>query len=252
MDLHYSLVEHSFGCGDLCSSQVAHQIGFVQFVRALLVCSANGNVLLRGKFTSGCEVEDTNKIYSILKDGFNFKHFKLTSLSTQFLMIGVGRSIMDNQSSLEFDSDESDLDLQAENYEENGKMEDDLQKNLDFCVNEDEKMAEQSGGSLSLNADLLEPYVGMEFNSRDEAREFYAAYGGRIGFTIRIHHNRRSRVNNQVIGQDFVCSKEGFRAKKYIYRKDSSFPTTYHPRGLPSNDKASSKRWNKVGCHQIC
>ncbi|KAK6255382.1 hypothetical protein SCA6_016687 [Theobroma cacao] len=129
--------------------------------------------------------------------------------------------MMDNQSSLEFDSDESDLDVRAE---EHGQMEDVLQKNLDFCVSEDEKLAEQSGGSLSHITDALEPYMGMEFNSRDEAREFYAAYGRRTGFTVRIHHNRRSRVNNQVIGQDFVCSKEGFRAKKYIYRKDRVLP----------------------------
>ncbi|EOY04861.1 Far-red impaired responsive family protein isoform 1 [Theobroma cacao] len=137
-----------------------------------------------------------------------------------FLQSTIG-SMMDNQSSLEFDSDESDLDVRAE---EHGQMEDVLQKNLDFCVSEDEKLAEQSGGSLSHITDALEPYMGMEFNSRDEAREFYAAYGRRTGFTVRIHHNRRSRVNNQVIGQDFVCSKEGFRAKKYIYRKDRVLP----------------------------
>ncbi|XVF65573.1 hypothetical protein PTKIN_Ptkin09bG0259500 [Pterospermum kingtungense] len=131
---------------------------------------------------------------------------------------------MDNLSTLQFDSDESDLDLQAENYEEHGKMEDDLQKDFDFSVDEDKKIVEQSGGSVSLNANTVERYVGMEFNSRDEAREFYVAYGRRTGFTVRIHHNRRSRVNNQVIGQDFVCSKEGFRAKKYIYRKDRVLP----------------------------
>ncbi|XVF29368.1 hypothetical protein REPUB_Repub15cG0115100 [Reevesia pubescens] len=112
---------------------------------------------------------------------------------------------MDNVSSLEFDSYESDLDVQAENYEEHGKMEDEIQKILDFCVSEDEKVAELSGGSLSLNADKLEPYTGMEFNSRDEAREFYAAYGRRTGFTVCIHHNR-------------------FRAKKYIHRKDRVLP----------------------------
>lgn len=70
----------------------------------------------------------------------------------------------------------------------------------------------------------MEPYIGMEFRSRDAAQEFYIAYGRRIGFTVRIHHNRRSRINNVVIGQDFVCSKEGFREKKYMYRKDRVLP----------------------------
>lgn len=131
---------------------------------------------------------------------------------------------MENASSNGFDSDESDLDLQFESYGEHERIEKERPNNLDFCVGEDDNMVEQSAEELSSNVEALEPYVGMEFNSRDEAREFYVTYGRNIGFTIRIHHNRRSRVNNQVIGQDFVCSKEGFRAKKYVYRKDRVLP----------------------------
>lgn len=129
---------------------------------------------------------------------------------------------MDNQSIHGVDSDESDLDMQTENYE-CGRIEDELPNNLDFCVGEDDKITEQSIG-LPINAEGLDPCTGMEFDSRDAAREFYIAYGRQTGFTVRIHHNRRSRVNNQVIGQDFVCSKEGFRAKKYAYRKDRVLP----------------------------
>ncbi|KAG8655458.1 protein FAR1-RELATED SEQUENCE 3 isoform X1 [Manihot esculenta] len=129
---------------------------------------------------------------------------------------------MDSQSGHGFGSDESDLDMQAEAYE-CGSIDDELPNNLDFCTSEDDSISEQSVG-LPINSEGLEPYVGMEFKSRDEAREFYISYGRRTGFTVRIHHNRRSRVNNQVIGQDFVCSKEGFRAKKYVYRKDRVLP----------------------------
>ncbi|KAJ6908612.1 hypothetical protein NC651_018873 [Populus alba x Populus x berolinensis] len=130
--------------------------------------------------------------------------------------------IMDKQSVHGFDSNESDLDLQGEAYECE-RIEDELQDNLDFCVDEDDKTSVQCI-ELAVNAEGLEPCVGMEFNSRDEAREFYISYGRCTGFTVRIHHNRRSRVNNQVIGQDFVCSKEGFRAKKYVHRKDRILP----------------------------
>ncbi|XP_044501264.1 protein FAR1-RELATED SEQUENCE 12-like isoform X2 [Mangifera indica] len=87
-----------------------------------------------------------------------------------------------------------------------------------------DKILEQSFQSLPSVGDDVEPYIGMEFKSRDDARKFYVAYGRRTGFTVRIHHNRRSRINNMVIGQDFVCSKEGFREKKYIYRKDRVLP----------------------------
>ncbi|PSS35856.1 Protein FAR1-RELATED SEQUENCE like [Actinidia chinensis var. chinensis] len=131
---------------------------------------------------------------------------------------------MENAISNGFDSDESDLDVQAESDGEHEHIENEHPDDSEFYVGENDRMIEQSVGELSSTVEALEPYVGMEFNSRDEAREFYVAYGRHIGFTVRIHHNRRSRVNHQVIGQDFVCSKEGFRAKKYVYRKDRLLP----------------------------
>ncbi|CAN6725429.1 unnamed protein product [Malus baccata var. baccata] len=93
---------------------------------------------------------------------------------------------MDNQSIHGFDSDESDLDMHAEAYEHKEGIEDLLSENLGLC-------------SWSL--------------TRDKAREFYVAYGRRSGFTVWIHHNRH-----------FVCSKEGFRAQKYVHRKDRVLP----------------------------
>ncbi|XP_019448280.1 PREDICTED: protein FAR1-RELATED SEQUENCE 5-like isoform X2 [Lupinus angustifolius] len=129
----------------------------------------------------------------------------------------------DHQSSLGFDSDDSDLDMQVEISENHEKV-DVFSENLELCAGEGERYAEQPVADITADAEALEPFIDMEFNSREEAREFYIAYGRRIGFTVRIHHNRRSRVNNQVIGQDFVCSKEGFRAKKYVHRKDRVLP----------------------------
>ncbi|RZB62790.1 Protein FAR1-RELATED SEQUENCE 5 isoform E [Glycine soja] len=120
-------------------------------------------------------------------------------------------------------TDDSDLDMQAEISDKHEKV-DEFSKNLEICGGEDEMFVEQPVADISTDIEAVEPFIGMEFNSREEAREFYIAYGRRIGFTVRIHHNRRSRVNNQVIGQDFVCSKEGFRAKKYLHRKDRVLP----------------------------
>ncbi|XP_028757202.1 protein FAR1-RELATED SEQUENCE 5 isoform X2 [Neltuma alba] len=128
--------------------------------------------------------------------------------------------MMDHQSGRGFDSDESVFDMQAEISEKPDKL-DKLSQNLDFFSGEDE----QSVADTLESAETSEPFVGMEFNSRDEARDFYIAYDRQIGFAVRIHHNRRSRVNNQVIGQDFVCSKEGFHGKKYVYRKDRVLPS---------------------------
>lgn len=128
--------------------------------------------------------------------------------------------MMDHQSGQGFDSDGSDFDVLAEISEKHEKVEDEFTNNLELCTGEDEKFVEQPVA----DSDTLEPFIGMQFNSREEAREFYNGHGRRIGFTVRIHHNRRSRVNNKLIGQDFVCSKEGFRAKKYVHRKDRVLP----------------------------
>ncbi|GLT42055.1 hypothetical protein SLA2020_160770 [Shorea laevis] len=57
----------------------------------------------------------------------------------------------------------------------------------------------------------LEPYVGLEFDSADEAREFYTAYAMRVGFRIRIGQLYRSRSDGSVSSRKYVCSKEGFQ-----------------------------------------
>ncbi|KAM0986188.1 hypothetical protein ACFX13_013648 [Malus domestica] len=92
---------------------------------------------------------------------------------------------MDNQSIHGFDSDESDLDMHAEAYEHKEGIEDVLPENLGLCVDEKDEIEEQSA-DLPMNMEALEPYI--------------------------------------VIGQDFVCSKEGFRAQKYVHRKDRVLP----------------------------
>ncbi|GLU08061.1 hypothetical protein SLE2022_249900 [Rubroshorea leprosula] len=132
---------------------------------------------------------------------------------------------MESSSTQGIDLDETDRCLQVESFNEHELVDDEeISKNIDLCLGEVDKIGEQPVESLPLFDDAVEPFVGMQFKSRDAAREFYVAYGRRNGFTVRIHHNRRSRINNMVIGQDFVCSKEGFREKKYIYRKDRVLP----------------------------
>lgn len=57
----------------------------------------------------------------------------------------------------------------------------------------------------------LEPYVGLEFDSADDAREFYTLYAKRTGFKIRTGQLYRSRTDGTVSSRRFVCSKEGFQ-----------------------------------------
>lgn len=62
----------------------------------------------------------------------------------------------------------------------------------------------------------VEPYEGLEFESEDAARIFYNEYARRIGFGSRISNNLRSKKDRRTIARKFVCSREGFRAKKHL------------------------------------
>ncbi|XAR71164.1 hypothetical protein NMG60_11028298 [Bertholletia excelsa] len=74
------------------------------------------------------------------------------------------------------------------------------------------------------NVESSEPYIGMTFPSLDDARDFYYEYAKRVGFTIRTNRIRHSLKNMAIIGRDFVCSREGFRAAKHVHRKDRVLP----------------------------
>ncbi|MBA0840924.1 hypothetical protein Goarm_003461 [Gossypium armourianum] len=64
----------------------------------------------------------------------------------------------------------------------------------------------------------------MTFQSLDDARDFYFEYARRTGFSIRTNRIRHSLKNMAIIGRDFVCSREGFRAAKHAHRKDRVLP----------------------------
>lgn len=94
----------------------------------------------------------------------------------------------------------------------NETADDELSDTLDGHDHED--MIRPSAQTFSLAFEPLEPVVGMEFESAENAREFYEMYGRRVGFTIRNNRTRRSLKDNSIIGREFVCSKEGFRSEK--------------------------------------
>lgn len=61
------------------------------------------------------------------------------------------------------------------------------------------------------NETSIEPNVGLEFDSAEDAQEFYNKYATKIGFKIRIGQLYRSRIDGSVVSRRFVCSKEGFQ-----------------------------------------
>ncbi|XP_021297802.1 protein FAR1-RELATED SEQUENCE 5-like [Herrania umbratica] len=71
----------------------------------------------------------------------------------------------------------------------------------------------------------LEPTLGMEFTSEDDARNFYNAYAKQTGFSIRVNSYYRSKKDNSIISREFCCSKEGFRREKRSRNVDSGDDT---------------------------
>ncbi|XP_059654920.1 protein FAR1-RELATED SEQUENCE 7-like [Cornus florida] len=59
----------------------------------------------------------------------------------------------------------------------------------------------------------------MEFDSEKEAYDFYNAYGGRIGFSIRKEYG--NKVNGRITSRALVYSKEGVKGtdKWDVFRK---------------------------------
>ncbi|KAK9288803.1 hypothetical protein L1049_017448 [Liquidambar formosana] len=109
----------------------------------------------------------------------------------------------------------------AETFDGHETADDELSDNLDG--NDD--IIRPSIQNFPLNLEPLEPFVGMEFESAEDAREFYEMYGRRMGFTIRNNRTRRSLKDNSIIGREFVCSKEGFRVEKYANRGNRVLPS---------------------------
>lgn len=80
--------------------------------------------------------------------------------------------------------------------------------NLDWTAGAPETSVERD-----LNA-VGEPYVGMEFESEDAAKEFYEDYARRAGFIMRIGQCRRSHVEKRILSRRLCCNKQGGRSLK--------------------------------------
>ncbi|CAL4989585.1 unnamed protein product [Urochloa decumbens] len=57
---------------------------------------------------------------------------------------------------------------------------------------------------------IFEPVLGMVFDSRAEAYQFFNLYSWEVGFGIRFGSSARNRVNKYRTMQEIVCEKEGF------------------------------------------
>jgi len=57
---------------------------------------------------------------------------------------------------------------------------------------------------------LDEPYVGLKFESEEEAKDFYVEYSKRLGFVVRMMQRRRSGIDGRTLARRLGCNKQGF------------------------------------------
>ncbi|XP_059455216.1 protein FAR1-RELATED SEQUENCE 5-like [Corylus avellana] len=55
------------------------------------------------------------------------------------------------------------------------------------------------------------PELGIEFDSEQEAYNFYNEYGRNCGFSIRKDWCNKRKIDDVVTSRQFVCCKQGFR-----------------------------------------
>ncbi|KAL7183030.1 hypothetical protein ACSBR1_041670 [Camellia fascicularis] len=68
-------------------------------------------------------------------------------------------------------------------------------------------------GALEKLTNNSMPFVGMEFDSEEDAYEFYNEYGRIVGFSIRRDYHTKSKKDGIMINRKFVCCKEGEKEK---------------------------------------
>lgn len=81
----------------------------------------------------------------------------------------------------------------------------DLEKRGDAMNSSFDVDVGSSGGG-----EIIEPYVGMEFDSEDDARKFYVEYARRVGFVVRVMQRRRSGIDGRTLARRLGCNKQGF------------------------------------------
>ncbi|XP_043694260.1 protein FAR1-RELATED SEQUENCE 6-like [Telopea speciosissima] len=71
------------------------------------------------------------------------------------------------------------------------------------------KLNEDDNSNVRSSIPVLEPCLGMEFESDDDTYNFYNAYAKEMGFSVLKFRVERSRVGNRVLARSYVCSQQG-------------------------------------------
>ncbi|XP_043700374.1 protein FAR-RED IMPAIRED RESPONSE 1-like [Telopea speciosissima] len=92
----------------------------------------------------------------------------------------------------------------------------------------------------------LEPFVGMEFKSMEQAYFFYNEYARSIGFGTLKKNTRQSSWNGEFVDANFACTRSGRKRKSTGVRKDRPCHKTNCMAGIHVKRKENGQ-WVLVG-----
>ncbi|CAD5315341.1 unnamed protein product [Arabidopsis thaliana] len=121
-----------------------------------------------------------------------------------------------------------------------------------FCQNEERKSEEETMGGFDEQSGLLvderkefdAPAVGMEFESYDDAYNYYNCYASEVGFRVRVKNSWFKRRSKEKYGAVLCCSSQGFKRINDVNRVRKETRT-----GCPAMIRmrqVDSKRWRVV------
>lgn len=99
-----------------------------------------------------------------------------------------------------------DREKRQKNGESQAHTDHDRKKNLRGNSAENERSCQVENG-------IEKPYVGMEFESEEAAKNFYDAYARHVGFSTHVGQYSRSKPDGPIVRWDFTCCREVFKRK---------------------------------------
>ncbi|KAF8393780.1 hypothetical protein HHK36_019978 [Tetracentron sinense] len=129
---------------------------------------------------------------------------------------------------------EIDLGLHGDKYDMK-----DIRLNVDRnTMNDTDEGHDEDEGDLTFST--IEPYLEMEFNSKEEAYSFYREYAKSIGFGTSKLNSRRSRVSGEFMDAKFVCCKYGSKQRSNV---EVANPRSDHKIDCKANETTSTYVW---------
>ena len=74
-------------------------------------------------------------------------------------------------------------------------------------------VAREFSQNMDANEDLS-PRVGMEFDTLEDAWEFWLKYGRHMGSDVRKHYINKSKKDGKITLRGFICAKQGIRVSE--------------------------------------